>query len=535
MAHPKVVARIRRQLIQSGAHRVAQDQPDPATQIATHRVAQDTEESSTEGHQGETTATASTSSTAVIASPPQLLKKRISRTSISDSSSEDASAKAASTSTPVSPKPALSSSQKPPAKLTRQARFEAVTVGGTKIVPADVTFGSFLKPDSGLGDSPLTCTVKIRQKVFVLKARSVDTVDNVINTKLLRALSIPDVEAPDIEVLPPGLCTPLAEKLQADAPNLAQALRSAIPSQLSEKAPGATLESLAENAEKWDLLAHLKPKDMLDPAKVTRDLATRIVKPKKLADAPDSNDSKSWDAAIKTLTQLGDTFKPKFGSKQHQQAIAELTRLKQPRRVRGEAGDYYDFISQIGTDETSARGLLLAKQAGQQTHSQLVLWLKSDAGIGAMAGLAVADLVFGMEDRIIPAWNGANFMFGDGGLWAVDNAKFTSKLYNDPVHGPQKIATTTLTDDSNDKWINEQTNRGIKTSDDVAGSVFDHAYVQSGYYGLGAVDQTKTLAVIKPVVAKTLQALVGLSKSDQFPEQVQKNLKARLQFLGVIQ
>jgi hypothetical protein len=435
-------------------------------------------------------------------------------------------------------KAASPTSQKPLSKLAGQARV--VTVGGVEIDPADVTFGSLLKREAATFSetSPITCTVMIGQKVFVLKARSVDVIDNVINTKLLRALSIPGVQAPDTEELTPSLCASLAQKFQADSPNLVQALHSDIPSQLAEKAPGATLASLQENATKWDLLAGLaKDTDKLSPTKATRYLASKIQKPKQLEDAnpgtEESNDSKSWDTAIKTLTNLGGLTGYKFGGTDHQNAVAELGRLSK-KYLNRNTQTRPNFISQIGTDKKSARNLLSAKKAGQELHGQLVSWLKSPEGIAAFTGLAVADLVFGMRDRIMPNWAGANFNFDGKGLWAIDNAKNTTKEYNDSATGPQKIPTTTLTDDSNDEWKTGLGNVGVNTAADVAGSVFNYVYVKSKIYGLGVVDQAATLAVIKPVVTNTLKALVTLAQSGQVPKEAQQNLTARLQYLGAM-
>jgi hypothetical protein len=411
-----------------------------------------------------------------------------------------------------------------------------VVLGQSEVTPEAVTFASVLKQTLGLKDSPMTCLVTIAGTQDILKARNIDVNDNVVNTNLLRALTIPGFKAPAMVELAPTFSEALARNLysQPNAPDsLIAALGSPIPAQLSEKAPGETLESLEKKAQLWNMLAGLKDKQKMDSKTVTPYLAARIKKPgpllkqgelgngKPIKDGASVAKGPDWDGAIKILsTGKGD---PKQAITTLGWLVSDSSRAKSAPdpsdfdKDLSSVAPPLDFIKQIFSDPTVLKKI----QAANQAQADLVTWLKGNEGAYAIAALATADLLFGMEDRIMGAWNGANSMFDGKALWAIDNAK--SKDHNN-----------SLTDQTSDLWVARLPTLGItKDPATITDTIYANIYVNSGYYGLQDDKPDVTKATITLALKDTLGQLAKLTVGAVLDPTVRSNLRSRLAYLGV--
>lgn len=91
-------------------------------------------------------------------------------------------------------------------------------------------------------------------------------------------------------------------------------------------------------------------------------------------------------------------------------------------------------------DAGAAHGRMTARRDARPGQQQeLSQFAASDEGVEAFAGIAIADLITGMHDRVLSAWNGGNFLFDakTKTLGCVDNAK---------------SGTSGLTAEGNDAW-----------------------------------------------------------------------------------
>ena len=101
--------------------------------------------------------------------------------------------------------------------------------------------------------SPVTIAVKIGSKNYIVKARTVDLSDHVLNTDLIRALGLSGVTAPATATLTPAFSVTLLGRLIGkDVPKpvsdeLKLALGPQSPSQISEMASGSTLDQIETN------------------------------------------------------------------------------------------------------------------------------------------------------------------------------------------------------------------------------------------------------------------------------------------------
>jgi hypothetical protein len=105
-------------------------------------------------------------------------------------------------------------------------------------------------PLQGDHQSPITVAVKIGSKSYVVKARTVDLSDHVLNTDLIRAVGLSGVTAPATATLTPAASVTLLGKLIGpDVPTpvsdeLRRALGPQSPSQISEMASGSTIDQI---------------------------------------------------------------------------------------------------------------------------------------------------------------------------------------------------------------------------------------------------------------------------------------------------
>ncbi len=105
-------------------------------------------------------------------------------------------------------------------------------------------------PPQGDHQSPITVAVKIGSKNYVVKARTVDLSDHVLNTDLIRTLGLSGVTAPaTAKLTPEASVTVLGRLIQPDVPKpVSDELRLALGpqslSQISEMASGSTIDQI---------------------------------------------------------------------------------------------------------------------------------------------------------------------------------------------------------------------------------------------------------------------------------------------------
>lgn len=108
-------------------------------------------------------------------------------------------------------------------------------------------------PLAGDHQSPVTISVKIGSKNYIVKARTVDLSDHVLNTDLIRALDLSGITAPATAALTPAVSLTLLGRLIGPnvptpvSAELRRALGPQSPSQISEMASGSTIDQIETN------------------------------------------------------------------------------------------------------------------------------------------------------------------------------------------------------------------------------------------------------------------------------------------------
>jgi hypothetical protein len=92
------------------------------------------------------------------------------------------------------------------------------------------------------------------------------------------------------------------------------------------------------------------------------------------------------------------------------------------------------LIAQIGgvAAKTAQENLKKVSPQNIQQYAQFKAWLDSADGKNAFISMTCADVLLGMNDRVVETFHPGNFAFGEGKLWCIDNAKNGPDL-GDPV------------------------------------------------------------------------------------------------------
>lgn len=157
-------------------------------------------------------------------------------------------------------------------------------------------------------------------------------------------------------------------------------------------------------------------------------------------------------------------------------------------------------------------------------------WANSEKGVSALGSMAFVDLLFGMNDRVMTKWNGANFMFDSkkGSLSCIDNAKDSTLglLNNDNQDAAwQNFVTTNLDDrEGNNETIPQAIARLLYRGD---------SGTPLGTASMGPpqpVDPGR-VAQITQVAHDAFQQVSGELANVALPPAVAARLQARLNFL----
>ncbi len=266
------------------------------------------------------------------------------------------------------------------------------------------------------GDDKKVCLIDVNGTTMVLKGAFGTPESHVANTAFIGKLGLRGVKAPVTRVLndqeKAGLLPRLAQG-SVDEQQLGRALQGGT-GQLSEQVSGVNLDKIFLNP---DEKAAVKLADAVRENLAYADL------------------DEAWKMGFEAL--LEET--PKGSGVRRSNEFDTWAKTKDPA-VRKAALAYMDewaikpgqaalagVLKEVDS-KTARAGVKRAQEAAdarEQGKKNLANFAKSDAGVEAFAGVAAVDLLSGMHDRILSAWNGGNFMFDEAGgsLCCIDNSK----------------------------------------------------------------------------------------------------------------
>jgi hypothetical protein len=369
-----------------------------------------------------------------------------------------------------------------------------------------VTFDGKLKGNDDPGDeSPYTVAVQVADKQYVVKARTGDVDDHVLNTNILRALSIPGVRAPAAASMTIELKRDLDVTLRAvvvdpHVQSFLKALESEKPSQLSERAPGYVVGKLLQpGVDSGKMLAQVEKAIGAEAA--IGELLDAILRPANI-----KNNDTTWDK-LKDDVRKAKGEKRTEAIKALKAAVSSASALKRVEII----GD----IHRLGIKATVEKGRE-ENEALRLAAAALHNWMTTRNGAYAIGALCVVDLLCGMNDRLMSKFNGDNFTFDaqDGSLWCIDNAK-------EPLFS--------LINGSEERWKEWAANLHAQ-GEELADAVYHAAYAGSGLEGSiterGPIDEG-----IRSAVTDTLANAGKLLNDDTMAPEVRKRLHGRIKAL----
>jgi hypothetical protein len=382
----------------------------------------------------------------------------------------------------------------------------------------------------------LTCRLKVGDETYIIKAGAGYTTmeDHIANTDVLIRLDIPGVHAPLTKKLTDDFRKALQAKLKAANPSEKQLLDALVDpdakpgdpptfAQISKLAPGNTVQDVfdADSAKfKSDLVDLIEGQDREAASKALADELQKYLEQRKTTmeyvngrnEIPKLKNPAQRDSAIKALNDI-------LNLPKNQEILRVLENVNKQ-----------DVATVVQDMKTELSNLSAAK-------TELQAFAQSEDGGQALGGMAVADLLLGMNDRIVgDKFNGGNFMFDRAThtFWCVDNAKdlALSLSANDPGRWKDYVVTAFSKDligerDEGDTLENRLEfliyDRKTEESRDIS---------QNVQRGPGEVVTTRV--GIGRAVAQTLQKmhdLVNDTTPNALPLAERNKLKARIAFI----
>lgn len=400
--------------------------------------------------------------------------------------------------------PSLSSSGK---KKPLNVDGVPVTLDLNTVTTKRVKFETVIK-ETDDGRSPYTVAVELDKKQYVIKARTGDVDDHVLNTNILRSLSIPGVRAPAAAKITPEFAKDLDAKLRPasdKAPEIRlflEALNSKVtPGQVSERAPGKTLEKILERVDTGPML------DVVENAGDSEDAIKALLQAIQRPGDWGKNRQDEFD-------QIKDNVGRTKG-KERTKAIKVLKDvLNAPPALK--RMEIMNDVHALGWKSAVRKGRQENEALGRAEQRLLSLAAAPD-GAYALGALAVADLLCGMDDRIMGKWNGANFMFDteEGVFWCIDNAK---------------NAELGLSAGNDEKWAAWVAGlKATRQKEQLAELVYDALYAGPPFGGrIDDIDKGTREAAIGKAVTDTLAAAENLVDDQTVPAEVRKRLRDRI-------
>lgn len=306
------------------------------------------------------------------------------------------------------------------------ANINAPTNTGASL--ADLDFNGPLVLKKGLKGSSekKTCLVEVGARTLVVKGGSGNVEDHVAATNFIRQLGLNGVKAPMARALGDVEKDAIARSMEAggaDAKELAESLRA--------QTEGQTSGLVAELGEGVALDGLIPQDDDVRYEADANDVRKLI---------QDKSQDEAWASAYeKVVPLLNKLDKPKAEEwKSASDAGSRKTAISylREKKFTPEFVKLVDVLAEI--DQGSVKESLRKRQEDAEATKGLAAELKTFAaspeGIEAFAGVAVADLVCGMDDRLLTKHNGGNFLFDakTKTLCCIDNSKAPEKSLNAP-------------------------------------------------------------------------------------------------------
>jgi hypothetical protein len=365
---------------------------------------------------------------------------------------------------PLGPDASLARIQPVMTKFKDAAQVTALSKISFDPATLDIGKATFVTVVKSVDDnSPIVAFIKVGTVDWVVKARTENVWDHVVNSKLLRALSIEGVHAPMAEILTPKIADTLGKTLantSSNASSLAKVLEAGDTSytytdsttetkvttikgnQISERTPptarnlsGLLLKSTAVPRE-TAVLDATNEKVGLDVS----DPVTSLIAMLKKESAPNRYDAlypEGNEAKQKWFQDLDNLANPatRAGTLDVLRPLLAKNQKNWDNPLPDYLEDYFNLIGKAGnkTGNNTLDNDVAVWQEAAKVKKQVQDHLTSPEGAFKLAAIATVDLVGGMDDRILSKYNPDNLQLNtqktsDGSppqndFWCIDNAK----------------------------------------------------------------------------------------------------------------
>lgn len=279
-----------------------------------------------------------------------------------------------------------------------------------------------LKGDKG----KKTCLVDIDGSTFVVKGGTEMAAEHVAASAFIGSLGWPGVRAPATRLLDASEKAKLIAAL-SKGDHHAQELAASLGiagvdgrevAQISEPLDGSAMKDIFPD------------KDLRSAETLAQGLRSGLA---------EVDPAQAWSRAVEDFAKLVETHKDLNQTKRHAPTIRTLAaitgndaRSQALEALRSlchspQSAALADVLGEVlRGDVQAAHARAQSKEKARPRHQEaLKAFAASDEGIEAFAGMAAADLLTGMGDRVMGKWNGGNFLFDAQGkkLCCIDNAK----------------------------------------------------------------------------------------------------------------
>ncbi len=384
------------------------------------------------------------------------------------------------------------------------------------------------------GEDKKTCLMDIGGKTYVVKGGSGNVGDHLAASDFINKLGLKGVMAPSARTLDAAERSIIAEvmpKDNADAQELAKSLGIVGPDGYAtglvmEPVDGRAIDKLmpprdARVAQKAaaDALNEVKDMGQNDAWKAVADKilketkanSERLIKTRtELLQTveKDSKNYKTYETTIETNKEILSNVDKALAADTPEARNAALAWLTK-NRVKPTEVELIKVLNVIGSGKNIAQVIKDSEQeaiAVAADRKVLDDFARSAEGIEAFAGVAVSDLIAGMDDRILSKANGGNFLFDakKKELQCVDNHKAPNKSLNVADTETDEVKKANL-----DNWKTFMTdNLSAENTSSLEEMIFAKIYGEgSALDGLVTFDDEQQKAEAK---AKIHEILVGV-------------------------
>jgi hypothetical protein len=359
--------------------------------------------------------------------------------------------------------------------------------------------------------------VAIGAESYVIKGGNDLLQDHLINTDLLRALKHEHLKVPQCEQMTQALKQALIGELLKEDSTPKQDLAKAL-------AKGASIATVARGFEVSSISEHTAEQRLYDSIRGTVDSESAI--DVLLSGLKPNNSAKTaLIAAARVPATRAETLVKMEGSfvSSEQQKALKLIREILDSGLKVALRDRQRELTALDDARTS-----------------MYKFARTEGGAHALATMCTVDLLTGMYDRVVGAWNGGNFMFDAeaDALWCVDNAKSAYGLSD--VQSPglavdkdkawqEYFIKSMLTENEHDGSLSERIHYIIYDRPSPNNDVTDFAHLLK----LNLAQRHKTKEGVDAAVEDTLRTLESMVQAQDSPldPHVRTQLAGRLALL----